>query len=156
MKLSISHPSSFLLILIVSFGITTRSASAVKPYRCNGKVQFTPCEKGGASPTIAISDAVEGTVRPTNDPRFVISGKRYATLLKSNFTSLTRTTGLWSGVVKGNGLIETELQIYRNGNLEVRRYMGHVWLRNKETPFKITSALPAGRGWDWKIAVWAR
>jgi hypothetical protein len=151
---------SKLLLSIYLFGALAgigfpASTWGIKPYRCRGKVQFTPCKEEANPQNSFISPRAQ--FQPTAyDPRFPIKGTRYAEVLTSSFTTLNRSTGLWSGKIRGNGLVETELVILRRGEIESIRYMGHVWLQNKSTPFKITSSLPKGRGWDWKVRVWAR
>ena len=158
MTCSRNPTSKLLLSLCLLGGIILVGAPnvgwGIKPHRCRGKVQFTPCKDANTSTSFTSSRA---QFRPAAyDPRFPIKGSRYAEVLTSSFTTLSRSTGLWSGKIRGNGLVETELVILRRGEIESTRYMGHVWLQNKSTPFKITSALPKGRGWDWKVRVWAR
>jgi hypothetical protein len=141
---------------ILSFLCNLGSASAIQPVRCSGRIQFSPClDSPGDIGTSTIRSAGRNKT-PVVDPRFPISGKRYAEVKESSFTSISRSTGLWSGVIKGNGLVETELHILRSGKVEAKRYMGHVWLRNKSTTFRITSSLPKGRGWEWEVVAWAR
>lgn len=144
------------LFAMLLLTISSAPAHAIKPHRCNGRIQFTPCKDanassqlGGHAPRARLNDVAI-------DPRFPIKGKRFAEVTSSSFTPLSRSTGLWSGTIRGNGLVETELVITRGGKTEVSRYMGHVWLQNKSTPFKITSALPRGKGWGWRIDVFAR
>lgn len=159
MVLSLVRKSKFLVSLYILAGMIGLSLPnygwGVKPYRCRGRVQFTPCKED--SPPQSGFSTPRAQFQPVAyDPRFPIKGSRYAEVLTSSFTTLNRSTGLWSGKIRGNGLVETELVILRRGEIESTRYMGHVWLQNKSTPFKITSALPKGRGWDWKVRVWAR
>jgi hypothetical protein len=144
------------LLGVLSFLCDPGSASAIQPVRCSGRIQFSPCldAGGGSRTTTARSPGRDKT--PVADPRFPISGKRFAEVRESSFTSISRSTGLWSGVIRGNGLVETELHILRSGKVEAKRYMGHVWLRNKSTTFRITSSLPKGRGWEWEVVAWAR
>jgi hypothetical protein len=146
--------SLYLLGAIAGLGCPT-TAWGIKPYRCRGRIQFTPC-KEVANTSNSFTSPRAQFLPVAYDPRFPIKGTRYAEVLTSSFTTLNRSTGLWSGKIRGNGLVETELVIIRRGEIESTRYMGHVWLQNKSTPFKITSSLPKGRGWEWKVRVWAR
>jgi len=146
-----------LVTLIIGTTWFAQDAFALRQFRCQGRIQYRPCEIDESEPYRAFMRSTLGTGIPqVQDSRFPIRGPRYAKIVKSSFSKLTKATGLWSGVVKGNGLIETELHIYRHGNLESKRYMGHVWLQNKQTPFRMTSAIPTGGGWDWQVVAWAR
>ena len=146
----------YALVVLVSLLSAPVSASAIQPVRCKGKIQFTPCLDSARGERFTTARGPGHDRTPVVDPRFPISGERYAEVKESFFSSISKTTGLWSGVIKGNGLVETELRILRAGKVESQRYMGHVWLRNKSTTFRITSSLPKGRGWEWEVVTWAR
>jgi hypothetical protein len=131
-------------------------AEAVRPYRCGGKIQFTPCPHYSPIDEISAERAPRKDSEPATDPLWKIRGKRFAEVSKTSFSKVDRSQGIWSGQLKGNGLVETELQIYRDNKLEERRYMGHIWLDNKKTPFRFKSALPPGKNWQWRVVAWAR
>ncbi len=121
--------------------------SASKQYRCYGMVQYRPCDPNPPPERPAM--------RRRPDPRahFNIdtANLKYAKVLSSNLKKVSAMDGVWGGRVEGNGTVHLELQIYRGGALESKRYMGHVPLKNKSTAFRFRSVMPNGPAWSWKI-----
>ena len=74
-----------------------------------------------------------------------------ARVLEQYFKRLSTSDGLWSGRVEGEGKVNLELHILRDGAVESRRYMGNVELANSSSGFKFRSSLPKGPGWEWRV-----
>jgi hypothetical protein len=132
------------------------SALASRQYRCNGRIQYRPCEvpaANAASPTPNTSARQTlGSLRraPSNDP--AIPGLRYAKVHDTNFQRLGRRDGLWRGLVKGNGTVHLTLVLKRGDTVIDERYMGNVTLLDRETTFAFRSVLPTQHEWDWDIS----
>lgn len=132
--------------------------AAVPQYRCDGRIQYRPCDQIVVEkklPGAGDAPRSEGP-RAVHNSLWRIKGERYAEVVKSSFSKVGSNHGEWRGVIRGNGLVETELRIFRNNSLEARWYMGHVWLADKQTPFTFKSMVPPGKGWDWQVFAWAR
>lgn len=102
------------------------------------------------------NDTPLGTSKPskrsrTAPPSAGITGNRFVEILDSWYKPVSSVDGIWKGKLKGNGKIALELQIYRNGALEVTRSMGETILDNTSTTFTFVSAPPRGEGWTWNI-----
>jgi hypothetical protein len=141
--------------LIAPFGSIPFAHAAIKQYRCAGRVQYRPCDAFSESsqpssrrPRTQSADELARSIG-------VVSGPRFAQLVKAEFSKVDKSSGLWKGSVRGNGLVELELQIFRGSERIDTRYMGSVWLRNKVTKFRFKSPLPSIKGWRWQITTWS-
>lgn len=145
-----------LLIICGLIGLISPDAAAQRMYRCNGMVQFYPCDqelfkKRPSSPSAramgstSSSTRSNGAVRPELAPPGT-----YAQVLKKSYQR-AGNQGWWRGTVKGNGHVHLHLQIVRNGVIESTRYMGSVLLKERSTWFSFKSPLPGGHGWSWNI-----
>lgn len=135
-----------LLCLIGPWGWTEK-AFAIKQYRCNGMVQYRPCEEKSSSHSAFQQPINE--VKTKN--RVGITGPRYAKVKSQYFSKESKDHGLWKGVIRGNGFVELSLNIFRHGELESKRFMGHLWLANKDSSYRFRSVLPQGKDWTWKV-----
>lgn len=145
----------------VAYPINTYAA---KQYRCQGKVQYRPCEQAlithsgiYSSPYRALQDSAARNARAqikrqSNNTM----GELYAEVIRSNFKKLPRAEGQWRGIIRGNGTIHLTLQILRNGIPESTRYMGNITLLNSETSFNFVSTSPPGKDWTWQILALAK
>ncbi len=123
---------------------------ALRQYRCNGRVQYRPCESddglaaaSAASPSVRRGRARWTPARPGNrmEPR----------VFEDTFEKAGEHEGIWRGQVAGDGLIELKLYIYRRGRLDTQRYIGAVELHGETTFFAFKTTLPEGNNWTWVI-----
>lgn len=139
----------FLLITILAVLLLPTSALAAKPYHCNGRVQFRPCEPGAEPQLIR--------TRRDSPPRFSRrpSIKSKAKIVSSSFTALRGQKGRWRGYVSGVGLAQLTLDIFREGKRLTSKYMGKVNLtpQDKKVSFAFESSTPKGGNWTWAIRV---
>jgi hypothetical protein len=139
------------LLLGLAAALFPGTTFAVKPHRCNGMVQFRPCD--GEAAALPPRAAAPETPRPAQ--RRPAAPPWYARVVSSNFQRLASGDGVWRGKVEGNGLIELELQIVRRGNLESSRRLGRVRLSNKSSSFVLKTPVPHGNDWSWTLVAHA-
>ena len=138
----------YYILPIVLALLPPEDSFAARIYRCNGQTQDRPC-------TVRVSP-MRAQYAP---PRVVVARKidtqkdaaGYARVLEQSFKRINSIDGLWIGRVEGNGRINLELHILRNGTLESRRYMGNVDLINTSSGFRFRSVVPKGMGWSWRV-----
>ena len=153
--------SSVLALFAINFG--SAEALAIKQYRCNGYIQYRPCNQNAArgyrGGTYSIlSNAQRKAARSSRDAHAKLKeteGVAYGVIKKQTYKRITNITGQWRGIVEGNGTLRLTLQILRNGDVESSRFMGEVALKNKSTSFNFVSAPPKGSDWTWHILVFA-
>lgn len=173
------HPHSYVNILtnmkfvktalVLVLALLPTYAHAAKLYRCQGKVQYRPCNQALIthsgrynSPYRALQDSATRLARAQiKSQSSSISDDLYAEVVKSTFKKLTCskkqcTDGQWRGVIRGNGTVHLTLQILRNGLPESTRYMGNIKLLNSETSFNFVSSSPSGKDWSWQVLALAR
>ena len=125
--------------LIVSLPL---SAHALRIYRCNGKIQYLPCQQNSTS----------------QEERGLLSASpvksKYAKVIRSDFSTLPKQEGIWRGLIAGNGTVHLRLLIKRNGSVHSSRYMGNVALNDRSTTFAFRSVVPAGKDWSWDIVAY--
>lgn len=126
------------------------SHAAWQQYRCQGRVQYRPCQEG-YSLSYARRQAQHSLVLKHKSPAANPKGRLYAKILRQSFTKLPGQEGLWQGVVQGNGDIHLQIHFLKNGIVQNTRYMGHVLLTNKSSTFKFRTVTPAGDDWTWRI-----
>ncbi len=138
-----------LLITTLLFILLPSSALAVRPYRCNGMVQFRPCSS--AAQIKLPGQAPKAMPHHLKKP----SIKSTAKLLSSSYTALRGQKGQWRGYLAGKGLARLTLDIFQNGKRITSRYMGKVKLtpKDKRVSFAFESPTPKGRNWTWAIRV---
>lgn len=129
------------LILCLSL-LIVQPCSAL--YRCNGRVQQTPCETSIVGPQGFGTARMPKPHRPNNQ-------RKYAKVIISEFEFLPKSEGIWRGRVAGNGRVHLHLKIKKDGVLESTRYMGNVQLADKSTTFAFRSVTPSGNNWSWDI-----
>jgi hypothetical protein len=143
-------------------------SSAAPIYRCDGKVQFRPCDQPLAVGHVKKKKFVEVNFRqdtPRYTPRRDFMPKPtasrltltsnsgfYAEVIDQRMSPLNASTGQWKGTLRGNGNVRLQLHWFRNGLLDSIRSMGSVKLLNKMTSFAFRTSLPRGQGWSWKLA----
>ena len=148
------HNIRFLLVAVSLLAVTDR-CWAIGPVRCNGMIQYRPCDDNRANGQYDNDTTRSSSTKPHTNPDYKIHGTRYAKVIKSSFAPISKSEGMWQGTIQGNGFVELRLILFRNGAYESERYMGGVWLVDKRTPFKFKSSLPAGKDgkeWTWNIA----
>ena len=131
----------------ISSWLVCEQSFAIRQYRCNGMIQYRPCETDPANRS-AFQQPIKYDQVKT---KVGITGPRYAKVQSQHFSKDSPGHGLWKGVIKGNGFVELSLNIFRNGQLESTRFMGHLWLANKDSTYRFRSTLPAGKDWTWKV-----
>ena len=80
----------------------------------------------------------------------------FAEVETSTYQVAAKNQGWWRGTVRGNGLVELELHIFRPGKAAEARSIGQVPLKNHATWFSFKSPRPAGSKWTWKILARAK
>lgn len=156
-----SLPQTLLLCLIISaVCMAPGESSAARQYRCDGRIQYRPCaDSSFISNKVTVS--LQNTQRNLAKASYKRAdkqsqGERYAEVRKSSYKKLAHANGQWRGLVRGNGDIHLTLEILRKGEVESRKYMGHVFLEGKETNFSFISASPKGTDWTWRVMALAR
>lgn len=153
-----------LLIVLLALLTLPTSGSARTLYRCEGRVQFRPCEQSFSNSTTRSARAelaLPMKSSPTTEritPRAQYGANAFSKVIKQSYSRLSKNQGLWKGRVAGNGKVHLTLQIFRNGILESSRYMGNVLLNptDRSISFHFKSYLPKGNDWTWKILTSAR
>ncbi len=150
------------LMLCLSVLCSAQSAAALKLYRCQGRVQYRPCDM----PLSAVvgGKAIEFRSSTTDEPRARYSGSSedplsYAKLLSTRYALLPASYakhsaarfGEWSGVVEGNGHIDLYLKILRPGHSEELLRMGDTILSGQSSSFLFKGAVPKEKNWSWEI-----
>lgn len=135
-------------------------AWAQRQYRCDGVVQYRPCDEPleNYSPPSKLQRTYP--VPPPSAKGIVRAASRnsrgyYAKIREQSLFKLPGNMGNWKGSVEGNGQVHLNLRIYRNGSIESTRYMGSVPLKNNDTTFSFKTVLPQGKGWTWKVLAFA-
>jgi hypothetical protein len=144
------------LIALPLLSLLCSDFALANQYRCAGRVQYRPCEESsaGSAPTSNLRGNLptaphHGVAARTS------SNLHYAKVLTPSFTRGPNAQGVWTGIIEGNGEIEMELQLKRNGRLETSWYMGRVVLQNRATTFKFVAQPPSGSNWSWSIVATA-
>ena len=123
---------------------------ALKQYRCNGRVQYRPCEVDPAweknRADFRRSAGKRARWAPLNE-----DSSTSPRIFEDSYERASESEGLWRGRVAGNGLVHLNLYIYKRGRLHIKRYMGSVALKNEDTFFAFKSPLPDGDDWTWVI-----
>ena len=162
-----------LCLALSAFCLATLSspAWAARQYRCSGRVQFRPCNyppSGPVTPGTKIGSVVSKSLpTPVLLPQAPpVTGEIYARVLEKSFLGPAPKqaprrkgyvpTGVWKGLVEGNGMVHLFLEILRDDSVEERRFMGNVLLRDKSTTFAFVSPLPKGNNWSWRVAALAK
>lgn len=126
---------------------------AAGPFHCAGRVQFRPCDTDAPAPKRSPTKAQAPSSRlPKISSK---SASPYARVISHTFSRTSSAEGVWKGVIEGNGEVQLELQMVRNGKVEVTWYMGHVKLENNATSFKFVTVPPTGPGWSYKVVAYA-
>gem|GEM_PF-2344851 len=161
--LGVADASAFLGVADASAFLGVADASAAGPFRCNGRIQFRPCDMPfpgarelSAPPQQISSTGVKSAV--TSEPK-ILDSSLFATVLEQRFNEHRPTSkaaskirqGDWRGIVDGNGEVHLELQILRNGTEESRQFMGSVVLINQPSTFHFVGSLPSGNDWSWNV-----
>lgn len=136
--------------LVVAFGFIAymlcgQNALALRQYRCNGWVQYRPCDELVKPSLLASQRAI-----PEAAPQ-IPSPKGKARIISPSFARSGGQLGTWKGRVEGKGDIHLHLHIVRGGKVETVWYMGHVKLNGKSTSFKFITVPPKGSDWSWVI-----
>jgi len=129
---------------------------AQRQHRCSGRIQYYPC---GMEFPDGRTSRREVTERRNTVPARVVDTSQpqpYVEILNTSFSKTSARRGIWRGRMRGTGLIQPELRIYRGSALISSRPMGAVVLLEQETPFTFNSALPSGKDWSWRIVARAR
>jgi hypothetical protein len=156
------------LILCAILTLPANSAWAARQYRCSGKIQFRPCNaaaRGAEAPmsrignTLGKRSSASTLSAPLKYPAPAIQGELYARIVEKSFlgprspaSKAKVSTGVWKGLVEGNGMVHLFLEILRGEAIEERRFMGNVLLRGKSTTFAFVSPLPRGSDWTWRVS----
>lgn len=138
-----NNPMKLLILALpILIALAPPDAEAMRPVRCNGRIQFKPCTVD--APSNLEARRVQRTAKRHSQAQF-------ARVIDPKLTKVASGRGNWHGRVEGNGTITLSLQILRRGVLESKLHMGSVVLRNKSTPFSFLSSLPRGGDWSWNI-----
>lgn len=143
----IQLPCIVLILLTFVPGI----ALAAKQYRCEGRVQYRPCEQGFKGQGSIGTGVPAATIVRAQPRTSVHQPNLFAEITESRFERITHRDGVWKGKVRGNGIVHLHLEILRKGLSEAVRYMGSVPLANKSTTFAFRAVAPTGRDWSWRI-----
>ncbi len=138
----------FALLLVL---ICPSRSFAYRVYRCNGRVQFRPCEQPFINKVPPIPPARPKIIRETPEALPTPPLNIFAKLESSSFSKISPTEGLWKGKVRGNGRIHLVLRILEDERIESSIYMGSVPLSHKTTGFNFRSSLPKNKNWSWVI-----
>jgi len=149
----ISLPLVSSLALVIPSAIN--DAHAARQYRCNGMVQYHPCDQdlyGERTPQKQNTNITTQKIHYTPPQHTKVMARHQEVLVsEQSFTPISATLGMWKGRVQGAGKIHLHLQIHRNGALESVRYMGNISLNDKSSSFSIRSSIPSGNGWSWRL-----
>ncbi len=126
------------------------SFATYRQYRCNGLVQYRPCEPIDEQDSISAARVANRSSR-LNKPALASTDLFFAKVLEQTYKPGKARLGTWSGKIRGNGDISLHLQLLRNGQVDETRYMGHVFLPNKSTTFRFKSSVPADNDWSWRV-----
>lgn len=141
----------FRLLTAVAICLATAAPCfALRQYRCNGRVQYRPCD----TETEMEDGLTTASSGPVGRARWtpMHSGKgAEPRVFEDTFEIASEHEGIWRGQVAGDGLIELNLYIYRGGHLDTQRYIGAVELHGETTFFAFKSFLPGGDDWTWVI-----
>jgi hypothetical protein len=156
-KIIFLSQTKFLVALFLF--IFCSNAQALNQYRCNGRVQYKPCQTdyiNNYKPSLqnSIHRIAKNSLKLNNNKKK--SDSLFAEVIDSNFRNLANKDGQWRGRLRGNGDIYLTLQILNQGKPQSTKYMGKVTLANGETSFNFISAAPKGKNWSWKILALAR
>lgn len=110
-------------------------------YRCNGVVQFAPC-----NPARSAKLAVPANLNQKEN-------YRAAKIINPTFSPVANGEGVWRGFVEGTGKVHLLLAISHKGVTQYRRYMGNIMLTAKDRmiPFTFKSLRPKEDHWGWQI-----
>lgn len=133
------------LIPIIIF-ICLSDAHALRQYRCDGRVQYYPCDET-LFPTVNPSSNTSSLSRARPQLKLP-AGNGSARVIEQNFEDVGNGEGLWRGRIEGQGLIHLRLYIIRSGQIETIKYMGSVSLDGGSTYYAFKSSLPSGAGWQ--------
>lgn len=126
---------------------------AVRLFRCEGQVQYHPCDTAQLTMITRSAPPVSPGGRIARE---YAGEPLYARILKASYKKRKGGGGWWYGWVEGNGQIVLWLVLKERNHLIDRRYMGKVDLANKATTFDFISVPPRSSRWDWDIEVEAR
>ena len=143
-----------LLLTVCTLLFCSDKAFALKTYRCDGRIQFRPCDMDFAGSPIINSHAHKNAKSEDLDHIDLgakIPGPRFARVDDPEYSEVSPSLGKWRGTIQGNGRIALTLQFIKNGNLVNSRNMGETYLMNSKTYFAFTSPLPKQPGWSWNI-----
>lgn len=145
----------FAISVVLTFSTAT-DAWAIRQYRCEGRIQYRPCDEPFRGPT-GIGMGIDTGVALRAQARLPKpNGPLFAEVLESRFERLSAREGIWRGRIRGNGLVRLRLEIVEGAAAAPPRFMGHVPLANKATWFAFRSVAPAGKNWTWRIIAESR
>jgi hypothetical protein len=161
-KANLIRTIRYAAILLFALLLHTSESFAAKLYRCDGRVQFRPCEQGNASAEysgIGTSQSLQSAKASHDNPQVNYAGK--AQITKVQFTKTLRKGsklphGLWRGYVSGKGDIQLLLRFLKDNQIFEERKVGNVELYDNTTNFSIVSALPRISNWKWELVAFAR
>lgn len=136
-------PVVLILLLILSWTVSIcPEALAVTQYHCNGRIQFKPCKAGEVG--------FVGSTGSRAMPRR--AGPGSAEVLKPSFARLSKTDGLWRGLLRGVGKVRLVLMVSNQGEVS-STYMGSIVLDkpDEKVSFRFISSVPKTPGWRWQI-----
>ena len=122
------------------------NAHAARQYRCNGRVQYRPCEVSTAP---AVTEL--GSLRKHPHARAAPGADQFALVEDVTFKQINKRDGVWRGLVRGNGTVELRLVLKSGGVVLDDRYMGRVTLENRSTTFAFRSVVPTTSNWAWDV-----
>lgn len=140
-------------LLAVAFAIVSLLYPSLpveaQQYHCDGRIQHRPCGQKLHSykrnVTAGTKSSKSGYAKKKKDP------DAYARVLEHRFKTVSKSEGLWKGVIEGNGMVHLRLNIIKSGQVTDSRYMGRVYLDNKSTWFAFKSPIPKDQDWSWNI-----
>lgn len=122
---------------------------AWQQYRCDGRVQYRPCEPAPVKLKADAPPPSRAKVKPF--PAAIVQGRPYARIVRQEFIGLPGSEGVWHGLLEGNGEVRLHMEFIQDGVLKSSRFMGRILLFNKTTTFKFRSSTPPGKAWSWRI-----
>ncbi len=94
--------------------------------------------------------------KPENKQR--LGNRTYSEIISRSFKRINHTTGEWSGIVQGSGVVSLYLKITEgekksktNQKPSHRRKLGEVTLRGKPSSFRARAPIPKSQNWNWEI-----
>jgi hypothetical protein len=148
------------ILTVVITTLLVSSTAQARVWRCDGVVQFRPCEQSFSVDTdrseragLPLSDVASSSTRASLRRRAPTPRPGAIAVLKQKYRKVSSSVGHWYGRIGGNGPAHLYLEIFHQGKRISKRYMGNVNLTpdDKSISFNFTGPIPKIAGWTWKV-----